>query len=132
MSELSRANRVGIFLLSLGLLAAVTGRASFDLESMRDLIPAIEAAFASYSAGRSVVPPVGELLFDDPPGEVHIKVYELNPQGLSVGAQVEISVDSRDVVDRHPSNPAPTRGLDEPSIPANRPPFASSRAWRSR
>jgi ornithine cyclodeaminase len=38
-----------------------------------DLLPRIEAAFAAHSAGRSVVPPVGELLFRDPPGDVHIK-----------------------------------------------------------
>ncbi len=36
-----------------------------------DLIPAIEAGFVAYSAGRAVVPPVGELLLDK--GEVHIK-----------------------------------------------------------
>ena len=36
-----------------------------------DLIPAIETGFVSYSAGRAVVPPVGELLLDT--GDVHIK-----------------------------------------------------------
>ncbi len=36
-----------------------------------DLMPAIEAGFVAYSAGRSVVPPVGELLLEK--GEVHIK-----------------------------------------------------------
>jgi ornithine cyclodeaminase len=36
-----------------------------------DLLPAIEDGFAAYSHGRSVVPPVGELLLDK--GEVHIK-----------------------------------------------------------
>ncbi|MCX6566647.1 MAG: ornithine cyclodeaminase family protein [Candidatus Aminicenantes bacterium] len=38
-----------------------------------DLLPAIEAGFAAYSEGRAVVPPVAELLFNDPPGDVHIK-----------------------------------------------------------
>lgn len=38
-----------------------------------DVIAAMERAFTAYSAGRSVVPPVGELLFDDPPGDAHIK-----------------------------------------------------------
>lgn len=38
-----------------------------------DLIPAIEEAFVAYSQGRAVVPPVGELLFDEPPGDAHIK-----------------------------------------------------------
>lgn len=37
------------------------------------LIPLIEQGFAAYSRGEAVVPPVGELLFDDPPGEAHIK-----------------------------------------------------------
>ena len=38
-----------------------------------DLMPAIEAGFIAYSEGRAVVPPVGELILEDPPGEVHIK-----------------------------------------------------------
>lgn len=38
-----------------------------------DLIPAIERAFVDYSQGKAVVPPVGELLFNDPPGDAHIK-----------------------------------------------------------
>jgi ornithine cyclodeaminase len=38
-----------------------------------DLMPSIEAGFVAYSQGDAVVPPVGELLFDDPPGDVHIK-----------------------------------------------------------
>jgi len=38
-----------------------------------DLIGEIEAGFVAYSSGRSVVPPVGELVMRDPPGEVHIK-----------------------------------------------------------
>lgn len=38
-----------------------------------DLVPAMEAAFERYSSGKAIVPPVGELLLHDPPGEVHIK-----------------------------------------------------------
>jgi ornithine cyclodeaminase len=38
-----------------------------------DLTPAIEAAFVAYSQGRAIVPPVGELLFSEPPGDAHIK-----------------------------------------------------------
>ena len=38
-----------------------------------DLISEIEAGFAAYSAGKSVVPPVGELVMHEPPGDVHIK-----------------------------------------------------------
>lgn len=38
-----------------------------------DLLPLIEAGFVAYSRGEVVVPPVGELVFDDPPGDVHIK-----------------------------------------------------------
>lgn len=38
-----------------------------------DVLQAMEQGFVVYSAGRVVVPPVGELLFDDPPGDVHIK-----------------------------------------------------------
>jgi ornithine cyclodeaminase len=38
-----------------------------------DVMPAIEAGFVAYSRGKAVVPPVGELIIDDPPGDVHIK-----------------------------------------------------------
>ena len=38
-----------------------------------DLLESIEKGFVEYSRGNSVVPPVGELLFDQPPGDVHIK-----------------------------------------------------------
>jgi ornithine cyclodeaminase len=38
-----------------------------------EVIPAIEQGFVAYSEGRAVVPPVGEMLFADPPGDVHIK-----------------------------------------------------------
>lgn len=42
-----------------------------DLLSGLDLLPLMEEAFRGYSAGRAVVPPVGELLLER--GEVHIK-----------------------------------------------------------
>jgi len=38
-----------------------------------DLLPEIEQGFVAYSQGRSVVPPVGELILREPPGDVHIK-----------------------------------------------------------
>jgi len=38
-----------------------------------DPIQSIEDGFIAYSRGKVVVPPVGELLFKDPPGDVHIK-----------------------------------------------------------
>jgi ornithine cyclodeaminase len=38
-----------------------------------DPIPLVEEGFAAYSRGQVVVPPVGELVFDNPPGDVHIK-----------------------------------------------------------
>ena len=37
------------------------------------LIRNIEQAFEFYSSGKAVVPPVGTLSFDSPPGDVHIK-----------------------------------------------------------
>jgi len=33
----------------------------------------IEEGFVAYSQGKVVVPPVGELIFEDPPGDVHLK-----------------------------------------------------------
>lgn len=38
-----------------------------------DPIQSIEDGFVAYSQGKAMVPPVGELLFEDPPGDVHIK-----------------------------------------------------------
>lgn len=38
-----------------------------------DAVAEMEQAFDSYSRGLAVVPPVGELLFDAPPGDAHIK-----------------------------------------------------------
>ena len=38
-----------------------------------DLMREIEAGFVAYSEGEAVVPPVGELVMQDPPGDVHIK-----------------------------------------------------------
>ena len=49
------------------------------IEEIREVLPrldpfaAMEAAFSSYSEGQAVVGPVGELLFETPPGDVHIK-----------------------------------------------------------
>ena len=38
-----------------------------------DLISEIEIGFAAYSNGEVIVPPIGELNFDSPPGSVHIE-----------------------------------------------------------
>ena len=38
-----------------------------------ELIQAMEDGFAAYSRGEVVVPPVGHLQFDEPPGDCHIK-----------------------------------------------------------
>ena len=38
-----------------------------------DLSPLIKNGFVAYSEGKAVVPPVGELSFNQPPGDVHIK-----------------------------------------------------------
>jgi len=44
-------------------------------EALRGLdpIPLIEEGFCAYSRGEVVVPPIGEMIFEDPPGDVHIK-----------------------------------------------------------
>ncbi len=44
-----------------------------DLLKGLDILPEIEAGFVAYSLGQTVIPPVGELIFKDPPGDVHIK-----------------------------------------------------------
>lgn len=38
-----------------------------------DFAPLIEEGFGAYSRGEVVVPPVGEMSFDSPPGDTHIK-----------------------------------------------------------
>jgi len=38
-----------------------------------DPIQSIEKGFVAYSKGKAVTPPVGEMIFEDPPGEAHIK-----------------------------------------------------------
>lgn len=42
------------------------------LESI-DIISVIEKGFEAYSKGEVVLPPIGELIFENPPGDVHIK-----------------------------------------------------------
>jgi ornithine cyclodeaminase len=49
-----------------------------------DIMPALESGFVAYSEGRAVVPPVGELLFADPPGDVHIKYGYLSEDAYYV------------------------------------------------
>jgi ornithine cyclodeaminase len=39
----------------------------------REVIAAMERAFVAYSMGEAVIPPVGALEFEDPPGDCHIK-----------------------------------------------------------
>ena len=52
---------------------------TFNLEQIQsvlddvDVTALIEEGFVAYSQGRVVVPPVGELVMTDPPGEAHIK-----------------------------------------------------------
>lgn len=38
-----------------------------------DIIPIIEAGFSAYAQGKAIIPPVGELLFTEPSGDMHIK-----------------------------------------------------------
>jgi ornithine cyclodeaminase len=51
----------------------------FELEQIKavlgglDLAKYIEEGFVAYSEGRVIVPPVGELIFEAPPGDAHIK-----------------------------------------------------------
>lgn len=47
-----------------------------DIKSLlkhTDVVAAMEEGFIQYSNGNTVVPPVGELLFEDPKGDAHIK-----------------------------------------------------------
>ncbi len=44
-----------------------------DILKSVDIIPSIEKGFIAYSTGNTVTPPVGELLFEKPSGDAHIK-----------------------------------------------------------
>ena len=60
-------------------MAAATSITFLDLPQIEqrlkglDLVGLMEDAFAAFSRGEAVVPAPGELLLEDPPGEVHIK-----------------------------------------------------------
>ena len=60
-------------------MAAATPITFLDLPQIEqrlkglDLVGLMEDAFAAFSRGEAVVPAPGELLLEDPPGEVHIK-----------------------------------------------------------
>jgi ornithine cyclodeaminase len=51
----------------------------YSLAQIKDVLKSlqpiqeIEEGFVAYSAGKAVIPPVGEMLFEKPPGDVHIK-----------------------------------------------------------
>ncbi|MFO7866231.1 MAG: ornithine cyclodeaminase family protein [Candidatus Aminicenantes bacterium] len=51
----------------------------YNLPQIKDVLKSlqpieeIEKGFVAYSAGKAVIPPVGEMLFKDPPGDAHIK-----------------------------------------------------------
>jgi len=49
-----------------------------------DVISAIEEGFVKFSEGKAVIPPVGEMIFDQPPGDVHIKYGYLRNDGYYV------------------------------------------------
>jgi ornithine cyclodeaminase len=60
-------------------IAHIIREASYD-----DLILNSEEAFISYSKGRTVIPEVGHLQFNEPPGEVHIKYGYIRDQNYYV------------------------------------------------
>ncbi len=51
----------------------------YNLAQIKDVLKSlqpiqeIEEGFMAYSTGKAVIPPVGEMIFKDPPGDVHIK-----------------------------------------------------------
>lgn len=49
-----------------------------------DVIAAMKEGFIQYSNGNTVVPPVGELIFNNPPGDVHIKYGYIKEQDFYV------------------------------------------------
>ena len=57
-----------------------------------DVTGAIEEGFVAYSEGKVVVPPVGKLVFEDPPGDVHIKYGCIKKMTISSSRLRQISM----------------------------------------
>src|ERR1700730_9653453 len=53
----------------------------------KEVIAAMERAFAAYSNGEAVIPPVGQLDFENPPGDCHIK-YGYLKQGSTFTVKI--------------------------------------------
>ena len=49
-----------------------------------DVIDLMKDAFIQHSIGNSIIPPVGELIFENPPGDVHIKYGYIKGDNLYV------------------------------------------------
>ena len=65
------------------------------LETIREIVPSLdlvglmEEGFVAYSAGRCVVPPVGELIFEDPPGDQQEALHQRGAPPGQQGHQAE-------------------------------------------
>jgi len=53
----------------------------------KQVIAAMERAFVAYSSGEAIIPPVGHLDFEDPPGDCHIK-YGYLKQGSTFTVKI--------------------------------------------
>lgn len=63
----------------------IVSRAEIDAALRHvDAVAAMERAFAAQAAGTARLPPVGEILFDDPPGELHVKSGHIAGDGVFV------------------------------------------------
>ena len=63
-----------------------------------DLIEEIEAGFVAYSEGMIVVPPVGELSFESPPGDVHIKYGYIKQDDVYAVSYTHLTLPTKDSV----------------------------------
>jgi len=69
-------------------MAVVYSRAQIErVIEAAEVIAVVERAFAAYSNGEAVVPAVGQLDFDDPPGDCHIK-YGYLKQGRTFTVKI--------------------------------------------
>ena len=64
-----------------------------------DVLPLIKEGFIAYSSGLTVVPPVGELLFDNPPGDVHIKYGYIKNDEVFMSTIITKKLSSKDLID---------------------------------
>jgi len=73
-----------------------------------EVIPAIEEGFVAYSNGKAVIPPVGQLLFENPPGDCHIKYGNITGDSVMVTATGQVKIAGLNLSNLQPGKGGPS------------------------